>query len=120
MAETQSTNLKLDLVDGDSLFDTDKVKSNFEKIDTAVGSLTDKKMDNNYTEISITTDTAGRVKIPYKADKLINCTVADSAYIAIPRFLSREEKACLVYLYGVDDLKKAPNVTSILQIRYID
>ena len=77
-------------------------------------------MDNNYTEISITTDTAGRVKIPYKADKLINCTVADSAYIAIPRFLSREEKACLVYLYGVDDLKKAPNVTSILQIRYID
>ena len=85
-----------------------------------ITSLTDKKMDNNYTEISITTDTAGRVKIPYKADKLINCTVADSAYIAIPRFLSREEKACLVYLYGVDDLKKAPNVTSILQIRYID
>lgn len=41
MAETQSTNLKLDLVDGDSLFDTGKVKSNFEKIDTAVGSLTE-------------------------------------------------------------------------------
>lgn len=41
MAETQSTNLKLDLVDGDSLFDTEKVKSNFEKIDTAVGSLTE-------------------------------------------------------------------------------
>ena len=45
MAETQSTNLKLDLVDGDSLFDTGKVKSNFEKIDTAVGSLT----ENNET-----------------------------------------------------------------------
>lgn len=42
MAETQSTNLKLDLVDGDSLFDTEKVKSNFEKIDNAVGSLTEK------------------------------------------------------------------------------
>ena len=42
MAETQSTNLKLDLVDGDSLFDTGKVKSNFEKIDAAVGSLTEK------------------------------------------------------------------------------
>lgn len=44
MAETQSTNLKLDLVDGDSLFDTNKVKSNFEKIDTAVGSLTEKAL----------------------------------------------------------------------------
>ena len=43
MAETQSTNLKLDLVDGDSLFDTGKVKSNFEKIDAAVGSLTEKR-----------------------------------------------------------------------------
>ena len=41
MAETQSTNLKLDLVDGDSLFDTGKVKSNFEKIDSAVGTLTE-------------------------------------------------------------------------------
>ena len=31
MAETQTKNLQLDLVDGDSPFDTDKVKSNFEK-----------------------------------------------------------------------------------------
>ena len=41
MAETQSTNLQLDLVDGDSPFDTDKVKSNFEKIDNAVGELSE-------------------------------------------------------------------------------
>lgn len=39
MAETQTKNLQLDLVDGDSPFDTDKVKSNFEKLDTAYGGL---------------------------------------------------------------------------------
>lgn len=36
MAETQTTNLQLELTDGDSKFDTDKVKRNFEKIDTAI------------------------------------------------------------------------------------
>ena len=49
MAETQSTNLKLDLVDGDSLFDAGKVKSNFEKIDTAVGSLTENKANKGHS-----------------------------------------------------------------------
>ena len=39
MAETQTKNLQLDLVDGDTPFDTDKVKSNFEKLDTAYGGL---------------------------------------------------------------------------------
>lgn len=52
MAETQSTNLKLDLVDGDSLFDTGKVKSNFEKIDTAVGSLTENMDNKNFIKDS--------------------------------------------------------------------
>lgn len=42
MAETQTKNLQLDLVDGDSPFDTDKVKSNFEKLDTAYGGLNEK------------------------------------------------------------------------------
>lgn len=57
MAETQSTNLQLDLVDGDSPFDTDKVKSNFEKIDNAVGELSEKfsnkikLSDGGYIEI---------------------------------------------------------------------
>lgn len=36
MAETQTENLQLELTDGDSNFDTDKVKRNFEKIDTAI------------------------------------------------------------------------------------
>ena len=61
MAETQSTNLKLDLVDGDSLFDTGKVKSNFEKIDTAVGSLTENSAKLHITQISKTTDNYGQI-----------------------------------------------------------
>lgn len=63
MAETQSTNLKLDLVDGDSLFDTDKVKSNFEKIDEAVGSLTDKMGHTQSVTFPFTPDHNGTLCI---------------------------------------------------------
>lgn len=86
----------------------------------SISQLTEKKLDKNYIETTVTTDASGRAEVPYKADKIINCTVADGAYIAIPRFLSREKSSCLVYLYTVDDLKKVPNKTVILQIRYID
>ena len=51
MAETQTKNLQLDLVDGDSPFDTDKVKSNFEKLDTAYGGLNE-NMVPNYNNMS--------------------------------------------------------------------
>lgn len=99
------------------------IENNSKKIKetvTAVNELTENKLDKNYIETTVTTDSAGRAEISYKADKIINCTVADGRYVAIPRFLSREKKSCLVYLYTVDDLKKVPNTTVVLQIRYID
>ncbi|MCI7343261.1 MAG: hypothetical protein MSH33_04880 [Fusobacterium necrophorum] len=71
MAETQSTNLKLDLVDGDSLFDTGKVKSNFEKIDTAVGSLTEKKM---YTISDVIAINGATIKV-FNAIKIGNFAI---------------------------------------------
>ena len=74
MAETQSKNLKLDLVDGDSLFDTEKVKSNFEKIDTAVGSLTEKMKyikDVNYESVTINSDGYGSVAVGIGQDEKI-------------------------------------------------
>ena len=89
-------------------------------VQKSINSLTENKLDKNYIETTVTTDSAGRAEISYKADKIINCTVADGRYVAIPRFLSREKKSCLVYLYTVDDLKKVPNTTVVLQIRYID
>lgn len=74
MAETQSTNLKLDLVDGDSLFDTGKVKSNFEKIDTAVGSLTEKMKDTkdiSYESVTINSEGYGSVAVNIGSDEKI-------------------------------------------------
>lgn len=47
MAETQTENLQLELTDGDSNFDTDKVKRNFEKIDTAIA-----EQNKNFAELA--------------------------------------------------------------------
>ena len=47
MAETQTENLQLELTDGDSNFDTDKVKRNFEKIDTAIA-----EQNKNFAELN--------------------------------------------------------------------
>lgn len=78
MAETQSTNLKLDLVDGDTLFDAGKVKSNFEKIDTAVGSLTEKKLEKSlFQKKTITSATPGWVAtgMPIKNTVILSADV---------------------------------------------
>ena len=63
MAETQTANLQLELTDGDSKFDTDKVKRNFEKIDTAIAEQNKnslrqiwKKLETSKRSISIPTD----------------------------------------------------------------
>ena len=49
---TQSTNLKLDLLSATDLFDTDKIKSNFEKIDSNV-LIPTKIIDNCVTDNSL-------------------------------------------------------------------
>lgn len=49
---TQSTNLKLDLLSATDLFDTDKIKSNFEKIDNTV-LIPTKIIDNCVTDNSL-------------------------------------------------------------------
>lgn len=79
MAETQSTNLKLDLVDGDSLFDTGKVKSNFEKIDTAVGSLTENMKytkDISYESVTINSEGYGVADVGIsQSEKVIGANI---------------------------------------------
>lgn len=58
MAETQTENLQLELTDGYSKFDTDKVKRNFEKIDTAIA-----EQNKNFAELdeNLTWQLAGEV-----------------------------------------------------------
>lgn len=54
MAETQTKNLQLELTDGDSNFDTDKVKRNFEKIDTAIA-----EQNKNFGNLTFAQDADG-------------------------------------------------------------
>ena len=130
---TQSTNLKLDLLSATDLFDTDKIKSNFEKIDNTV-LIPTKIIDNCVTDNSLLplsakqgkllqdqiTKLNGDFQVSYKSytpvfswtDGGSNPTVQnmDVAYTVF-------SKICFVYArYNIIDLGKSDRSKSFLSV----
>ena len=101
MAETQTTNLQLELTDGDSKFDTDKVKRNFEKIDTAIA-----EQNKNFGNLTFAQDADGNwgykvggadPVIPFKQGgvKLLTSITGDGA-INITSYVTTDYKKLTV------------------------
>ena len=91
MAETQTENLQLELTDGDSNFDTDKVKRNFEKIDTAIAEQNknfvklDENIQNRFKimKFQLPPDTTANTKVytATESDLMDYFPVGISAYV---------------------------------------
>ena len=107
MAETQTENLQLELTDGDSNFDTDKVKRNFEKIDTAIA-----EQNKNFGNLTFAQDADGNwgykvggadPVIPFKQGgvKLLTSITGDGA-INITSYVTTDYKKLTVENFIVE------------------
>ena len=130
---TQSTNLKLDLLSATDLFDTDKIKSNFEKIDNTV-LIPTKIIDNCVTDNSLLPLSAKQGKLLQDQITKLNGDLKVSYIPYIPVFSWSDgganptiqnidvayavfSKICFVYArYNITDLGKSDRSKSFLSI----